>query len=94
MTVKEELHHIIDELSDGTADRLLILVRAFVAGKAQDDRAVRDKEPVDWMKRGEPLTPDDPLLDLVGLITNDGPDDVAANHDTYLAAIYGNWRQP
>lgn len=37
-----------------------------------------------------PLTFDDPLWDLVGMIKDDGPTDMAENHDKYLADIYAD----
>jgi len=39
-------------------------------------------------RKGDPLTEDDPLWEIVGMVTSDGPGDVARNHDKYLAEAY------
>ncbi len=36
----------------------------------------------------EPITADDPLWNIVGIIDDDGPTDMAENHDYYLAEAY------
>ena len=56
----------------------------IVAGQAEDKRRDRNRLP-----EGRPFTFDDPLWNIVGII-NDGPPDLAANHDKYLADAYAD----
>jgi excisionase family DNA binding protein len=39
---------------------------------------------------GKPLDFDSPLWDLIGFIDDDGPTDMAVNHDRYLAEAYAD----
>ena len=36
----------------------------------------------------------DPLLQLIGMIKDDGPTDMARNHDAYLAEMFDGERRP
>jgi excisionase family DNA binding protein len=42
---------------------------------------------------GKPLTFDSPIWDLVGEINDDGPDDMAKDHDKYLAKAYADMHE-
>ena len=39
-------------------------------------------------RRGSPVTFDDPLWGIVGIIDDDGPTDVSVNYDRFLADAY------
>ena len=39
-------------------------------------------------RKGQPTSASDPLWNIVGMARSDGPGDVAANHDRYLAEAY------
>ncbi|HEY8446781.1 MAG TPA: hypothetical protein VIL01_06700 [Thermomicrobiales bacterium] len=56
-----------------------------------DGESVRDEPgPVDLLKAGRPTSEADPLWDIVGMIGKelDVPEDLAANHDRYLAEFH------
>ena|SRR5687767_1387518 len=59
-------------------------VTPIVAGQPQETQHDRNRLP-----EGRPFSFDDPLWNIVGII-QDGPPDLAANHDKYLAEAYAD----
>ena len=49
------------------------------------DSGMEESEPA-----GQPLSFDDPIWQLVGMIKDDGPTDMYVNHDRYLADAYAD----
>ena len=45
-------------------------------------------DPSDAELDGQPMTFDDPIWKLVGLVKDGGPSDMSVNHDRYLADSY------
>jgi hypothetical protein len=76
MTVKEQLHSLIDELDD----RRAIEVLEFIT-HASDTRKAFDLADI------PPITEDDPLWNIVDLVGDeyDGPTDVSTNKYRYIA---------
>lgn len=94
MSAKTAIHQIVDELSDEEADRILVYLRAVTentAASAELPEGIRisDAERT-LLENAQPFTLDDPLWSLIGIIDDDGPDDMSANHDKYLAEIYAD----
>ncbi len=80
------------KVSDGTVRRhvaagRLPAVRVGRLIRIRREAVERFLEPVTselWV----PITADDPLWNIVGIIDDDGPTDMAENHDYYLAEAY------
>ena len=97
MTIKEQLHQVIEELDEEHASKVL----TFALGVASPDvlttpELARGREPgvdVDreslW-RIARPVTADDPLWRIIGMIDDDGPTDVASNKHKYLDEAYGD----
>jgi len=97
MTVKEMIHSLIDELPDADAN-LVLAYLGTVANKQSHGSELpigqeKSEEPAEWLKLGRPTTADDPLWNIVGIIDDEGPTDVARNHDAYLAEAYSDWKK-
>ena len=73
--IKNELHAIVDSLDESD----LPVVLGILRGMSGDDRG-----------QANHLTFEDPLWDIVGMIDDDGPTDMAENHDRYLADAYAD----
>jgi hypothetical protein len=97
MTVKERLHAIIDELDDHTVAEMLEFVLQQ-ADRAEEPQVQTSSSPgpgVDVDRESlwqvaRPVTSDDPLWTIVGLVDDNGPTDMSANKHAYLAKIYGD----
>ena len=77
-------------------------LRAVRAGRAvRIERSALDAflSPIDAVSRddteleGRPMSFDDPLWKLVGMVKDGGPTDVSVNHDRYLAEAYADTHQ-
>lgn len=97
VTVKERLHQVIDELDDERAVEVLTFaLRASTAGVLTRTDASRPPEPgVDLDRESlwqiaRPVTAEDPLWGIIGMIADDGPTDVSSNKHRYLADVYGD----
>lgn len=95
MTVKEQLHQIIDDLDDERAEAALVVLIKLSdePAPARDSRRMRVSRdintPEELMAIARPTSADDPLWNIVGMV-KDGPPDLAENHDTYLAEAYAD----
>ena len=103
MTVKEQLLSEVEELDEESAAMVLAFVREVVAPSPvpPPDQSSNEARPrltkpavhVDaetlW-RSARPLTKNDPLWGIVGLLDDDGPTDMSANKHKYLAEIYGD----
>ena len=96
MTVKEQLHRIVDELDDERAVEVLAFaLQRFPSGVLPGSDGSHAAEPgVDVDRESlwqvaRPVTADDPLWGIVGMI-DDGPTDVSTNKHRYLADAYGD----
>jgi hypothetical protein len=96
MTTKEAIHQLVDTLDEKAAVIVLDYVRAVAhknrAANGQGAIPGAKSRPIEWMKIGKPTSEDDPLWNLVGIVGDeyDGPTDIAANHDKYLAEAYAD----
>ncbi|HEY7029730.1 MAG TPA: hypothetical protein VH482_00320 [Thermomicrobiales bacterium] len=95
MTVKEEIQDLVDTLDDQRAIAVLDYVRLVIGATEQPDAGPTPASmdpPVEFLKIGRPTSDDDPRWNIVSLVTDeaDGPTDVAANHDKYLAETYAD----
>ena len=97
MTIKEQLHQVIDELDDERAREVLTFA---MRATSRDVFAMPEPSPfpepgveVDreslW-QIARPVTADDPLWGIIGMIDDDGPTDMASNKHKYLAEVYGD----
>ena len=92
MSAKEAIHQLVDELPDEDADRVLAFLRAVsndgtTGSDTLGELRVSESERAQ-LEQAKPFTFDAPLWGLIGIVDDDGPDDLAANHDKYLADIY------
>src|SRR5688500_11431150 len=97
MTIKEQLHQIVDQLDDEhAADVLPFAMRVSSHGAVTStDRPHTLAPGVDVDREtlwqiARPLSIDDPISEIFGMIDDDGPTDVASNKHRYLAATYGD----
>jgi hypothetical protein len=91
MTTKEAIHQIVEALDEEAAVAVLVYVQAI----AGENRTGRDeaagpavqRRPIEWMKFGQPTSEEDPMWRIAGMIgdEDDGPTDLARNHDRYLS---------
>lgn len=96
MTVREEIHQLIDALDDAQTLAVLdYLHRLSVNGNAvrtENPTSARPEVEIgdEGNKLGRPTSKDDPLWNIVGMVGQeyDGPTDVASNKHKYLAEIY------
>jgi len=82
LTIKEQLHKLVDRLDDVRAEALLMLLDEARAQEAQ-------------LAAAKPITADDPLFRLVDLIdpSIDVPGDVSSDIHRYVAdAIESEWK--
>ncbi len=97
MTIKQQLHRVIDELDDEHAGDVLAF--ALRASSRNRDPATSvlggpeagvdvDRESLWHLAR--PVTAADPLWRIVGLLGDDGPPDMSADKHRYLADSYGD----
>ena len=96
MTVKEMIHRMVDELPDEDAESVyayLLVANDSGSQPGSPYASMTKDEPAEWMKLGKPTSADDPLWNLVGIIDDDGPTDVAGNHDKYLAEAHLDWKK-
>jgi hypothetical protein len=97
VTIKERLHQLVDELDDERATEVLAFaLRASVRSAEPPNGSILATEPgvdVDseslWQV-ARPVTGDDPLWSIVGVIDGDGPTDVSSSKHRYLANLYGD----
>lgn len=91
MTVKDEIHQLIDGLDDAQTLAVLDYLHRLSANgdsltTEQLTEAVDDDA---WeIRDSKPFTMDDPLWDIVGIGRSEGPTDVSENVDHYLAEAY------
>ena len=84
MTIKEQLHKLVDELTDEQVKAMLLHF------------AHRESGQTETIDLGPGTSEDDPFWEIVGLVGDeyDGPTDVSANIHKYVAdAIEGEWRR-
>ncbi|MGH2531701.1 MAG: hypothetical protein ACRDJW_05285 [Thermomicrobiales bacterium] len=95
MTVKEQLHQIVDALDDERAEAALVVLVKMLnepvgAGDPRRVSGARDiATPEELRAVARSTSADDPLWEIVGMI-KDGPSDLAENHDKYLADAYAD----
>jgi hypothetical protein len=97
VTVKEQLHAVVENLDEeDAAEVLAFALRAASRTGGASTREPGSLEPgidVDretlWQV-ARPITGDDPLWTIVGLLDDDGPDDMSSDKHKYLAAIYAD----
>ena len=107
MTVKEALHQLVDQMSDEAAGQALDYLQ-FLARDVDhapngevaahdEERTATHRGPVSpeeakLLAEAQPLTFDDPLWKLVGIVGDeyDGPSDVSSNKYKYLAEAYAD----
>jgi hypothetical protein len=97
VTVKQQLHVLVDDLDDESAAEVLdFALRA--ARRATDDGlsapiATVSSTDVDrdslWQV-ARPISHDDPFWSNPGLLDDDGPRDMSSNKHGYLAEIYAD----
>jgi hypothetical protein len=99
MTVKEQVHELVEALDDTDA-RLTLRFLSRLTSRAPDTATpgilaldeddATDSE--DWLARGRPLTLDSPLWNIVGMADSgpEGPTDVSRNKHKYLADAYAD----
>jgi hypothetical protein len=96
MTVKQQLHSVIDNLDDASAVEVL----AFALGAVRHvpfassvgivaERGVDVDRETLWQV-ARPITDADPFWSTPGLLDDDGPADVSSDKHRYLAEIYGD----
>jgi hypothetical protein len=99
MTVKQRLHQLVDLLDDRDAAEALVYLDQLVADAPNAGTAsqrevggvdVADRE--ELLRLARPITADDPLWNIVGLIDveDDGPRDVSSNKHKYLVDAYSD----
>lgn len=94
MTVKEQLHELVDGL-DETGESLALGYLMRITGRSNGRNSLATPE--DDLRVGvqnvadvDTLSFDDPLWGLVGIVDDDGPTDVSTNADKYLADYYAD----
>jgi hypothetical protein len=96
MTVKEELHELVEVLDDSHAREALDYLRWLAAaedavateGEQPGNEGEVDGEGVEYLKFGRPTSTADSLWNIVGIGRSDEPTDVATCKDEYLAEAY------
>ena len=97
MSIKDAIHQLVDEMPEEDADLVLGYLRSLAGSETTATRVPGELRMSDaeraLLERAKPLTLDDPLWGLIGVIDDDGPDDRAANHDKYLADYYSDFHR-
>jgi hypothetical protein len=97
MTVKQQLHAVVDDLDEESATEVL----AFALRSARRDRDKEhggpsasepgiDVDRENLWQVARPMTDDDPFWSNPGLLDDDGPSDMSSDKHRYLARIYAN----
>jgi hypothetical protein len=84
MTVRDQLHKLIDEIDDQRAEAMLTLLVGSTTRASEDAGS------------GTGISDDDPFWGLVGLVGDEyeGPTDVSSNIHKYVAeAIEDGWKR-
>jgi hypothetical protein len=98
MTVKDRVHELVDVLDDADAELALHYLTRLTSRPSDTVSPaafVIDEDdvigPDDVLRLAKPMTADDPLWGIVGLIDveDDGPTDVSSNKHKYLTEFYG-----
>ena len=97
MTIKEQLHRVIDELDDERAGEVLALALGTssrngdpATGVPRGPEAGVDVDRESLWQLARPVTAADPLRRIVGLLGDDGPPYMSADEHRYLADSYGD----
>jgi hypothetical protein len=96
LTTKEAIHQLVDTLDEETAAAVLDYAQAIADGLRPVGWGIAGSDvqprPLEWLKLSRPTSEDDPLWNIVGMVGDeyDGPTDVSANHDKYLAEAYAD----
>ena len=103
MTVREQLQAEVEELDEETAEMVLAFVRGLTAPATKrspnlgsfEERSQATKPAVHVNRESlrqiaRPLTENDALWGIVGILGDDGPSDMSSNKHKYLAEIYGD----
>jgi len=90
MIDKQALHQLIDDLDEERVERASVILTELMSdGTGSNQNGMSDEE---RLADAKPLQPDDPFWKWVGSGYSDpaGPNDIAENHDKYLAEIYAD----
>ncbi len=102
--VRDEVHAIIDALSESELPDALTLLRELgstngaapvnalplAEGGVNGAREDDDQHDEEARMLGTPLSFDSPIWGIVGIVKDDGPMDGSINHDRYLADAYAD----
>ena len=84
LTVQETA--ALHKVSEGTVRRNVAAGRLIRIRRELVERFPEPVTPKSW----KPTSDDDPLWNIVGIVTGDGPADFARNHDHYLAEAFAD----